>query len=156
MDDLSHIIFSGIGGVILGIFLTEIIRRLNRVEQFNNQIFNRRLEEYIALYDLLLEQNKKVIYIFDNFDSLDPKEKEAIISSIFSLVNEFNDADALFISGELALQTTFLYIKIDYNKAGNVRRKRLRFNMEFRKIVEMIKAESGIKKVNKNFQKFFR
>lgn len=145
-----------IAGVVLGVILNEFIRRNNRTEILNNQIFNRRLEEYIKLHDLLVNQYQMVLDLLDNFSDFNDEEKLEIISNIILPIVTFNDKKSFFLSEELILQTSTLFMGIEDSKDSDLEKLKIKIGNDYQKTMEMIKNESGIKKVNKNFKSILK
>lgn len=148
--------FYGIAGVVLGIFLNELIRRNNRTENLNDQIFNRRLEEYIELHDLLVNQYQIILELFDNFNEFNDEQKLEIISDVIFPIVIFNDKKSFFLSEELIVQTSTLFMGIENIQEADIEKTSEKISIDYDKTIDMIKNESGIKKVNKNFKKILK
>lgn len=102
----------GIGGIVIGILLNELIRRMNRIEELNKQIFNKRMDEYIALHALMNKQYSLLGEMIESLEDYSQDERNKMSSTLIFPIAQFNDR-SFFISEELAVQTTSLFMGVE-------------------------------------------
>ena len=142
----------GLIGIIIGIVLTEFIRRTNRIESFNNQIFNERLKAFIDLYRLMQDTYVQVNEYIDNFNNYEHKIWNEIVSdTIFSIVR-FTDENGFLISEQLKLQCCALYMGLEDIDSKSKDSYISELQEQHKNTIIMIQNESGINQINKKIK----
>lgn len=149
MDYLSIITF------FAGYIISEIIRRMNRAENFNTQIFNKRLDIFSELYCIWNNTYENVSNFFhdilDNKFTSDIDLHEEQLRIVEPLL-KFLDEKALFFSQELCVQCGAAFLRPD-EYTEETCQKYLELIQEQNKIVtKMIRDESGLTMLNKNIK----
>lgn len=145
----------GIFGIIVGILVSEVIRWTNRIEILNNQIFQERLKDYINLFNLMQESYNQILQLFDSFEKISEEEREEIISKIIFPIVEFGDLNSFFISEELLVQCSTLFMGVEEISLKNIEEISKKYIADYKLTIEMIKNESGINILNKNYKNIF-
>ena len=146
----------GLLGIIIGIVLAEIIRRANRIESLNNQIFNVRLKAFIDLYRLMQDTYVEVSEFIDNFKNYDQVIwNEMASKTIFSIVC-FTDQNGFLISEQLKLQCCTLYMGLEDIDSKSIDSYRSELQEKHKNTIIMIQNESGINRINKNLKGIIR
>ena len=91
---------------LAGYFISELLRRWNRIESYNSQIFSKRLDVYCKLYSLWNKAYCDVIDFIENLkeSKQEYEHKQDIHTEIFVLIRPFLlylDESSLFLSEEL-------------------------------------------------------
>jgi len=156
MDTTWIGLIGGLGGVILGSSLTELLRRSSRIESYALRIFDKRMQIYEELFSKV--RNAQTVaeeVMSDNSDSAE--ERHSRISVIVLDLAEFCDRNQLYLNEGLALHCTGSVMGAeevaDVKDANEreVRAQHVRSNLKEAK--QMIKAESGITRMDKFFGK---
>lgn len=138
----------------LGFIIAEIIRRMNRAEAFNAQIFNKRLDVYCELYALWNKTYTAVTALIESIIEADCVDENALdnhLNLVIPLMN-YMDKNSLFISEELVIQCGSAFLGFgDLSKDDSANY--LSILQEQNKIVTaMIRDESGLSMLNKNIK----
>ncbi|MDF1617304.1 hypothetical protein [Petrocella sp. FN5] len=141
---------AALGGIITGILLTELFRRYNRIESFNNQIFNERLETFNLLYQLLQDSYVEINEFLDNRSKYNDEEWNQIAHSYIFKMVQFNDVKGFFFSDELKVHTGALYMGLEDVSFEYVSEYIEGFSRTHKNTIEMVMNESGISKINKS------
>lgn len=91
----------GIAGVVVGVLMTEGIRRWNRIESFAQAAFERRLSKYEELLALVNRGYGIATDVMED-DASSAEERLETISAAILQIAEFADENALFIDAEVA------------------------------------------------------
>lgn len=137
-----------------GFIISELIRRMNRAETFNTQIFNKRLEVYCGLYALW---NKTYSNMVDFAEAIadDELEQEARLDAHLKLLTpllNYLDANSLFLSEELVVQCSSAYLGFDDSSKDDAAKYLSNIQAQNKAVIAMIKAESGLDMLNKNIK----
>jgi len=145
----------GFIGVVVGVFLTELIRKWNRVEPLSQSVFEKRLDLYVRLYDLLNECCAAAHDLVYNID-LSKEDKNAQCYKAGLAVAEYCTKHELFISRELGHHCTSLMLGVaDYFETQEEERSAYMddFWEQMRSAQRMIREDSGVEQVNRYFRK---
>ena len=146
----------GLLGIVIGIVLAEFIRRTNRIESLNNQIFNERLKAFIDLYRLMQDTYVDVNEYIDNFKKYDQELwTEMVSNTIFSIV-VFTDQNGFLISEQLKLQCCTLYMGLEDIDIKSIDSYRTELQEKHKNTIMMIQNESGINRINKKLKEIIR
>ena len=142
-----------------GYIIAETIRRINRAENFNAQIFNKRLDVFSELYATWNHTYGEVYsFIQSVIDQTLSKETD-LFESQFVLIKpllELLDEKALFFSQELTVQCGAAFLAPD-DYSIETCQKYLKHIQEQNKLVTgMIRNESGLTMLNKNIKDIIR
>lgn len=149
----------GLLGIVIGIFLNEIIRRRSRIESFAVQVFQRRLAVYEELYALVDRAQGFANKLFEDTD-LDNKQRHAIWSAIVLEVAHFADANGLYLAEDVMLHCMMMLMGIEEipeledEKTRSAAKREFALNVKAAR--EMIAQESGMTEVNKLLRKIAR
>ena len=144
----------GIVGVVIGILLNELIRRANRKEIFSEIVFNKRLEAYEHLLELIEEGQSVCSEIIDN-PKLTYDQKHQMVSNILFPIAEWGDKKRLYLDEEIAVHCTTLFMgveDVDFSSKESKEKYITTHNTNLMKAREMIYEDSGVAKVNKLFK----
>ena len=157
---LGIFLISGITSVLtfcLGFIISEVVRRINRAEMINVQIFDKRLEIYHKFRSLINRTYKAKIEFHEHLKSgeyepeyIAQKYNEAVIALM-----EFMDDNSLFISEELGVHcmTTFVSHPEEYSEIEQCERE---LSEDYKSIIQMLHSESGMKMLNKSMKKMLK
>lgn len=144
----------GIGGIVIGILFNELIRRMNRIEELNKQIFNKRMDEYIALHALMNKQYSLLGEMIESLEDYSQDERNKMSSILIFPIAQFNDR-SFFISEELAVQTTSLFMGVEDVEIKELSEYEKKIGQAFKNTMQMIKNESGVARVNEKYKRMF-
>lgn len=148
----------GMLGVIVGTVLNEFLRRGRRTEQYSTTIFEKRLEAYEKLMNLLHAANEIADEVIQN-SKLSHKERHDLISSAIFPIAEFVDRNSLYIDEELGTQCVALFMGVeDIQEAPEPKKQddAKHFYEMRRETYRMIREDSGVAAVNKLFRSINR
>lgn len=137
-----------------GYIIAEIIRRINRAENLNSIIFEKRLNAFVELYHMInvtYEQCNQFLSTVDNTKESFEEINEKYVRLMIPLTI-FLDENALFFSDDLIVQcgATFLgpenFSKEQYKNNIND------IQQEYTITKDMIKNESGMTMLNKSIK----
>lgn len=137
-----------------GYLLAEIIRRINRAESFNTQIFNRRLDVFSTLYDICnktyISTCELLTAVYNNDLDTDYllEEHSAIVSPLL----DFLDQNALFISDELIVHCGACFLLEEGLTKEEYYAYRDDIAKHYKQAKVMIENESGMTLLNKNIK----
>jgi len=146
-------IIIGLGGIVLGIILNELVRRRSRIESFNSQVFNERLEKFNELFMLLHKTHDDATQFLESFDKYTEEEWWEVSNLlIFGLVT-FGDESGFFISDELKVHCSTLYMGIEDINSETLEKYRDELLQKHKSTIEMVLNESGVNRINKSMRK---
>lgn len=153
MDYMSILIF------FAGYIIAEIIRRMNRAENFNAQIFNKRLDVFSELYAKWNHTYGDVSdFIQSIINQTIPKDID-LQELQFVLVKpllEFLDEKALFFSQELIVQCGAAFLPPEDYSAETCQKYLEDIQEQNKLVTEIIRDESGLTMLNKNIKGIIR
>ena len=144
----------GIVGVVIGILLNEMVRRVNRKELFSEIVFNKRLEAYEYLLELIDEGQSVCCEIIDN-PKLTGEQKHEMVSNMILPICEWGDKKRLYLDEEIAVHCMTLFMGIEDVDFSNKESKEdylKKYNTNLIKARKMIYEDSGVAKTNKLFK----
>ena len=149
-------ILTGLIGIVIGIFLTELIRRTNRIESLNNQIFNERLKAFIDLYRFMQNTYVQVTEIIDNINKYGQEAWTEIVSDMIFTIVKFTDKNGFLISEPLKIQCCTLYMGLEDMDQESIKNYKSQLQENHKNTIIMIQNESGINQINKKIKKILR
>ncbi len=136
-----------------GFIISEIIRRFNRAETFNIQVFNKRLEVYCGLYSKWTKTYNKMTEFVQNIEGhndIETLNKKHYQISLLLL--NYLDDNALFISEELSVHCCAALLGFDDFSKDDCENYLNELQTQNKIVTEMIKNESGLNMLNKNIR----
>lgn len=141
---------------IAGYVISELIRRLNRAENFNTQIFNKRLDVFSELYCKWNQTYQNMSRFIESIGTSGETDKSTLLVEHFSIVEpllHYLDENALFISKELQVQCGAALLPGDGFSKEECDRYLNEIAEQNKAVTAMIEAESGMTMLNKNIKK---
>ena len=154
MNDL-WIAVIGILGVIIGAGLDELIRRRQRIELYTVKVFEKRMEKYEKLTDLLHDASEIANEVMENED-YSVKQRHDIISSVILPIANFVDENKLYIDSDIAAHCVATFMGAEDIMEMIDPAEREMGIKEVREMyvnaIRMIKEISGIAEIEKTFK----
>jgi hypothetical protein len=148
--------FIGLVGILLGAFLNEILRRLRRAERYSDCIFQKRLQAYERLMDLISRGAEIVKDVTEN-PELTKEDRHGLVSSAIHPIAEHVDRNVLYIDEELATHCVALFMGTEDLYDSPAREKDLqRYRVMLNETRRMIAEDSGVAKINRLFKSINR
>lgn len=157
------------GGIVLdyvsiltfftGYIIAEIIRRMNRAENFNAQIFNKRLDVFSELYATWNRTYKDISDFIESIISQTISEDTDLFEVQFILVKpllQLLDEKALFFSQELIVQCGAAFLAPDDYSVETCQKYLEHIREQNKLIAGMIRDEAGLTMLNKNIKGIIR
>ncbi len=145
---------------VLGFIISEIIRRLNRTEALNIQIFEKRLNVYIELYEIWEEAYSNMCtYVHTLKDEKIFLDSDEFFEKTFYIVEPllmYMDKMSLILSDELKVHCGAVFLGYDDNISDGYDAYLKELAEQNLKVKNMIKSEIGIDKLNKNMKKIMK
>jgi hypothetical protein len=104
--------FIGLAGVLLGIFINEILRRRNRIESYAGRVFDKRLEIYEGLYQRVAGLEPLATDLIQN-PNYSHEERHQIVSVAVHDVAGWCDDNDMYINEELSVHCVPLLMGIE-------------------------------------------
>lgn len=105
---------------VAGYIISEIIRRMNRAETFNAQIFEKRLDVFAELYSTWNKVSQNIFDFIEKAMTEENPDSYSLLEEQFRLVSpllSLLDEKALFFSEELCIQCGAAFLgPDDYSK----------------------------------------
>lgn len=144
----------GTVGVLIGILFTELIRRRNRIENYSQKIFEKRLEILEELYRRVCVCGEIGHEVTTNTKATSEDRYDLINATIIDMT-EWCDEKGLYLNEEISLHCATLLMGIeDVLDIENEAEREVAiksFNTQLKYAKEIIKKESGILDINKSF-----
>ncbi|QTT83060.1 hypothetical protein HUT29_17750 [Pseudomonas chlororaphis] len=144
----------GIVGVVIGIIVNEFIRRKNRIENYAQKTFDKRLEIFEELYQRVAACGTVGQRVIDDRE-LSPAARSGLVSSEIFKIADWCDLHGMYLKEEVTIHCMTLLMGVeDIQDIEDETQKIERvkdFQAHLRYAKEMIKKESGIEDVNKSF-----
>ena len=141
----------GIGGVLIGVLLSEYFRRKSRIELFSSITYQKKLDRYEELYSLLEDVREAARDIFEN-PNYSAEERKDVWSKIVLSIAKFTDENAIYLSDDISFHCVCMLIGAeDYYEIEDNEEKKMRmqgFYDALRDAKDMIKAALGITKID--------
>lgn len=144
----------GLAGVLIGALLGEYFRRNNRIEAYSQKVFERRLEIYEGLMDLVQEAYSAGNVALE--EGLSAEDRTALVFSAGLKIAEYTDKHALYLDSYVAADAASFMLGVD-DIAGmedEVEREAevSVFRRRYKALKQLIVEESGVQQVNKHFR----
>jgi len=146
----------GLIGILLGIFVSEFIRRKNRIETYSNAVFEKRLNAYEGLFQLINESQSIGNEVINNLDYSEDERKD-IWTQVILKVGNYCDNNALYLNEDIIVHSMASLMGIeeiaeinDINKKDNAIKM---FEKSTRDAKIMIKKETGLSEIEKVYKK---
>jgi hypothetical protein len=144
----------GLTGVLIGIFINEILRRRNRIESYAGRVFDKRLEIYEGLYQRVASLGRLSTDLIEN-STYSPEKRHQIVSVAVHDIAGWCDDNDMYINEELAVHCVPLLMGIEeiYDmKDEAAKQDRItQFRENLRAAKKMLRKESGIEGIEKLF-----
>lgn len=144
----------GLLGVLIGIFLNEILRRRNRIENYATRVFDKRLEIYEGLYARVSASGEVAADVIEN-PKYSPEQRHEIVSAAIHEIAGWCDRHDMYINVELAVHCTPLLMGVEEIHAvidSDEKKNRIaQFREDLRNAKKMIRKEAGIQDIEKMF-----
>jgi hypothetical protein len=145
---------SGILGVGLGVLLNELLRRKNRRELYAPKIFDKKLETYEGLAELIQQGSDIARKVIETRD-LTADQRHELISIPISTIANYVDRHRLYLDEEIGSHCIALFMGVEdiYDATENEKPTLLKeyYNMH-REAYRMIAEDSGVAEINKLFK----
>jgi hypothetical protein len=155
VDFLPVILSTGgtVVGIVIGVAISETMRRRNRRELYAPLIFEKRLAAYEGLIERIQKGSDIASEVIKNTELTQDQRHELISVAIQSLA-KFADSNRLYIDEELTLHCTALFMGVeDIQDAGTEKDEMLNLFYEMRKeALRMISEDSGVAEINRLFK----
>ena len=149
----------GLVGVLLGIVLNEQLRRRNRIENYSTSVFEKRLELYEKLFQLVSSYSAVGTEVIEN-KTLSKDERHDLVSVAILEVAEFCDANELYIGEELTLHCVSILMGVEeiQDIESEIERKEAieHFQENLGLAKKMIRKETGISDLDKLFRSIIK
>jgi hypothetical protein len=144
----------GVLGVLVGIFVNELLRRNRRIEDYSTKIFEKRLQVYEELYSKLHECYEASGEALEGNYSAEERH-EMMADRVFPLL-EFMDRNSLYLNDEITVHCGGMWMSVDEIPSmedGEERTAQIEaFRTDFKDAKQMIEEESGLRQINKLFR----
>lgn len=145
-----------IGSLLLGVALNEWIRRSNRIESYSATIFEKRLGIYEELWKKILAGSEVAEEVINN-TALTAEQRHELISAVVHSVAGFCDENVLYLNEEVTIQCCTLFMGVEDIQGEPTATKKERmisvYRNAYRQTLEIIRAETGLKRINELFRK---
>lgn len=146
----------GLAGILIGLFINEHYRRTNRIENYSSRVFDKRLEIYEELMQLVHEKSLLVTEVIESTE-LSKDKAHSICQPAGLVIAEYCDANELYLNEEITVHigATFVGVGDIIDSDDNEYKKTQiqKFRQSIGSARQMIKAESGIEELNELFKK---
>jgi len=145
----------GLLGVLVGSWLSELFRRQNRIELYSSKVFEHRLEAYEGLFSRLRDVETALFKIIeDETGTPDERHNKGVVEG-FKVIT-YTDEKAFYLNEEVTVHCCGTIVgsaDVIAEPPGKKRDKMIsHLRSEFRRAMELIRAESGITEINKYWQ----
>lgn len=144
-----------LAGVLIGVLLGEHFRRSHRVEIYSEKLFDRRLEVYERLMQLVQNAYSVASAVVERND-LTHDERHQIVSGAIHEIATYVDANELFVDSYIGAHVTGMIMGTeDIADIVDESEKQLaiaRFRAGYVVAKKMIREESGVEQINRYFK----
>jgi hypothetical protein len=148
----------GLVGLLVGILLTEVLRRRTRIELYSPRVFDKRLAVYEELYQMVQGLDDALSGCMA--DDLRAEERQALASKAVLDLAAFCDKNALYLNEEVTIHCVSALMGaegIAGLKSVKQREEEVtRIRKKIREGLEIIKQESGIRELDRLFRSIAR
>lgn len=145
----------GLLGVILGIVITELLRRRRRVELLLSKAFEKRLNVYDELFGKLNECTLVAYDVMDN-PEYSKDERSDLWSTVVLDVAQFCDAKKLYLNEDITIHCMMTMIGVEdiyyIEDKKHKEKEKAKFSREINEAKEMIKKETGLAELDNLFR----
>jgi hypothetical protein len=149
----------GLVGVLIGVLLSQVFHRQNRVETYSHKVFERRLEVYESLMALLQSGYEIANEVMEN-EELSNEERNAFISEAIMPIASFTDEHGLYIDKYVAAHMTSAFMGAEdvLEEVDKKKREALAnaIRLSYKTAKEIVLTESGAEEINKHFRSISR
>jgi hypothetical protein len=154
--DLMETALIGFVGVLLGIFINEMLRRRNRIESYAGHVFDKRLEIYEGLYQRVAALGPLATDLIEN-SNYSHEQRHQIVSVAVQDIAGWCDDNDMYINEELTVHCVPLLMGIedvyDMKDEASKQATIAHFRENFRAAKKMIRKEAGIEDIEKLFSR---
>ncbi len=145
----------GIVGLVLGVFLTETFRYIRRSDEFSKLLFDKKLDRYSSLYDLIVKSHNLINEMIDD-EELTQEERHQFESTVVWEIVEFTESNEFYLSELVLVEAMTVFMGAEDFPEMNEEdaleaRKNLNHNVK--NLKDMIRSEAGITRIEKDFRK---
>lgn len=145
----------GLLGVVLGIVLTELLRRRSRVEFLLSKAFEKRLNVYDELFGKLNEGISVAHDVIDN-PEYSKDDRSELWGTVVLDVFQFFDANKLYLNEDITIHCMMTMIGVEemfyIEDKKQKEKERAKFSREINDAKEMIKKETGLAELDNLFR----
>lgn len=142
-------------GIILGVFLNELLRRRSRIESFSSTVFERRLGIYEELFKKIQAAYQIATDLIEN-PAYSKEQRHDIVSDAILDIASFCDENDLFIDSDLVAHCTALLMGVEviFHMTDEAEKQKAihDFRDEYANTKRIIAEDSGVQQVNALFK----
>ena len=154
--------FIALVGVLIGIAVTEYLRRRSRIEVYSSPVFEKRLQIYEELY-AKVNHLRGLFHEIINSDQLSKEErKELWERSVFSMAVYLDEND-LYLDEEIAVHAMMTMVGVeDIQDIQDIQDEKEKneavqsFQRSVKELVSLIREEAGIVAIHRLFRRVTR
>lgn len=155
MGPLLQSIF-GVGCLLLGILVNELVRRSNRIEVYAKDIFDKRFSVYEGLWKLIRDANPIAYRVIED-STLSAEERHQIVSALVLDITQFCEENSLYLNEDVIVHSGALYIGVEDIAAISDAKERnsaiSHFAEGYKEAREIIRAETGLQRLDGLFRR---
>ena len=136
----------GMFGVVVGIILNEYFIQRNKQSLFSAKIYSKKFEVYLELLSIFQLSCKHVREAVSN-DKLSDFKRETIVRNDIVTLIDYTDSNILFIDQKITLKIIETLLLVDLKK-NKFKKNEIVFSQNYSYVVESIKDDLGITRVN--------
>lgn len=141
--------------VVVGVLLNEYFRRKSRIENYSQQVFDKRLEVHEELYQKVEDCYQKAQALIGN-EELSPEEKHEVWSEVILNLTSFCDQHGLYLDERVVVHCTTTFVGVDEiasEQDSDARDERIsQMERNYRKAKEMLREVTGLREIEDSFQ----
>jgi hypothetical protein len=146
----------GFVGVLLGIFINEVVRRRNRIETYAGHVFDKRLEIYEGLYQRVAATSTLATDLIDN-SCYSHEDRHQLVSAAVHDIASWCDENDMYINEELTVHCVPLLMGMEdvFEMKDEAAKQAAvaHFRENLRAAKKMIRKEAGIEDIEKLFSR---
>lgn len=138
-------------GILFGLMISEIIRRINRVEKFSEAYFSKKID----VFDKLIEEFCDLTNLFSELLSNDVSLKEKLEiwqDKVLSFL-EFTDKKWIFIGEELTVHIGMVLVGAGEALEKPDNNSEIEISKEFKEVKNLIRKALGLNKIEISYTK---
>src|SRR5438477_617567 len=137
----------GLGGVLVGIFINEMLRRRNRIGSYAGHVFDKRLEIYEGLYQRVAASGPLATDLIENPNYTQEERHQIVAAAVHDVAGWCDDND-MYINEELTVHCVPLLMGMEdvYVMKDEAKKQEsiTQFYENLRAAKKMIRKEAGI------------